>query len=79
MNDPGQALLQVASEQGFLGQRDEENVFAFQPGMFPVEIAPPVDHDIQFNKSIVQPINRFIEAMGFSPISSKLVTSTQLF
>lgn len=61
------------------GQRDEENVFAFQPGMFPVEIAPPVDHDIQFNKSIVQPINRFIEAMGFSPISSKLVTSTQLF
>jgi hypothetical protein len=26
MNDPGQALLQVASEQGFLGQRDEENI-----------------------------------------------------
>ena len=26
MNDPGQALLKVASEQGFLGQRDEENI-----------------------------------------------------
>jgi len=61
------------------GKRDEENVFAFQPGQFPIEIAPPIDHDIQFNKSIISPLNRFVEAMGFSAISAKLVTSTQLF
>lgn len=61
------------------GTRDEENVFAFLPGAFPVEIAPPIDHDAQFNKSIVLPINRFIEAMGFSAVSPKLVVSTQLF
>lgn len=59
--------------------RDEENVFAFIPGSFPVEMAPPIDHDAQFNKSIVQPINRFVEAMGFSTISPKLAVSTQLF
>lgn len=59
--------------------RDEDNVFAFISGAFPVEIAPPLDHDAQFNKSIVQPINRFVEAMGFSSISPKLAVSTQLF
>jgi DNA polymerase elongation subunit (family B) len=61
------------------GTREEENVFAFIAGAFPVEIAPPIDHDAQFNKSIVQPINRFVEAMGFSSISPKLAVSTQLF
>jgi len=57
----------------------DDNVFAFIAGSFPVEFAPPMDHDMQFAKNIVQPINRFIEAMGYSPVSSQLVTSTQLF
>lgn len=61
------------------GTREEENVFAFIPGSFPVEIAPPIDHDLQFNKSIVQPVNRFVEAMGFSAISPKISVATQLF
>jgi DNA polymerase elongation subunit (family B) len=59
--------------------REEDNVFAFIAGSFPIEIAPPLDHDAQFNKSIVQPINRFVEAMGYSAISPKLASSTQLF
>jgi DNA polymerase elongation subunit (family B) len=57
----------------------EENVFAFISGSFPVEFAPPIDYDVQFSKNIIQPINRFVEAMGYSPISSQLVVSTQLF
>ena len=57
----------------------EENVFAFMSGSFPVEFAPPIDYDVQFSKNIVQPINRFVEAMGYSPVSAQLVTSTQLF
>jgi DNA polymerase elongation subunit (family B) len=57
----------------------EENVFAFIAGSFPVEFAPPIDYDVQFAKNIVQPINRFVEAMGYSPVSSQLVVSTQLF
>jgi DNA polymerase elongation subunit (family B) len=61
------------------GSRDEENVYAFLPGAFPIEIAPPIDHDMQFNKSIILPINRFVVAMGFSEVSPKLVVSTQLF
>ena len=57
----------------------EENVFAFIAGSFPVEFAPPIDYDVQFAKNIVQPINRFVEAMGYSPVSPQLVVSTQLF
>lgn len=58
---------------------DEQNVFAFIAGSYPVEFAPPIDYDVQFSKNIIQPINRFIEAMGFPPISPNLVTPTQLF
>jgi DNA polymerase elongation subunit (family B) len=57
----------------------EENVFAFIAGSFPVEFAPQMDYDVQFAKNIIQPINRFVEAMGYSPISAQLVVSTQLF
>jgi DNA polymerase elongation subunit (family B) len=57
----------------------DENVFAFISGSFPVEFAPSMDYDTQFSKNIVQPINRFVEAMGYSPVSPQLVVSTQLF
>lgn len=58
---------------------DVDNVFAFIPGAFPVEIAPQMDLDFQFNKSVVVPINRFVEAMGYPPISPQLLIRTQLF
>lgn len=64
----------------FVKTNDAElNVFAFISGAFPVEFAPPIDYDMQFAKNIIQPINRFVEAMGYSPVSAQLVTSTQLF
>lgn len=59
--------------------KDDQNVFAFIAGAFPVEFAPPMDHDVQFSKNIIQPINRFVEAMGYSPVSPQLVVATQLF
>ena len=59
--------------------KDDQNVFAFISGSFPIEFAPPMDHDVQFSKNIIQPINRFVEAMGYSPVSSQLVVATQLF
>lgn len=58
---------------------EEENVFGFIPGAFPVEFAPPIDYDVQFSKNIIQPINRFVEAMGFPSISPHLIVPTQLF
>ena len=60
-------------------KNDDENVFGFIAGSFPIEFAPSIDYDVQFSKSIVQPMNRFIESMSFSPVSSRLVSSAQLF
>ena len=56
-----------------------ENVFAYLPGNYPVEIAPPVDYDTQFAKCIIDPINRFIAATGLPPLSPELIVKTQLF
>ena len=56
-----------------------ENVFAFQPGNFPYEFAAEIDYDLQFSKTIIEPINRFMVAMGFGPIPANLITSARLF
>ena len=60
-------------------KEDDKNVFGFISGSFPVEFALQIDYDIQFNKSIIQPINRFVEAIGHSSLSPNLVTAAQLF
>ena len=58
---------------------DDRNIFAFIAGSFPIEFAPEIDYDMQFSKTIIQPINRFVEAMGFPALSEQLVVATQLF
>lgn len=55
------------------------NCFAYQPGAFPIEFAPTVDFDTQFAKSIIDPINRLIETIGFPRVSPDLIISKQLF
>lgn len=57
----------------------ENNVFAYSQGNFPYEYAPPVNYDEQFTKTILDPINRFIEVMGFHPISPNLFMINTLF
>jgi len=59
--------------------RGDENVFGYLPGNFPVELAPPVDYDTQFSKGLIEPLNRFISAIGLPPISSEIIVRTQLF
>lgn len=54
-------------------------VFAFQPGSFPYEYAPEVNYDLMFEKAFIDPINRFIVAMGFNPIPANLVVTKSLF
>jgi len=57
----------------------ENNVFAYAPGTYPYEFAPPIDFDEQFTKTILDPINRFIEVMGHNPISPNLFMMNALF
>lgn len=55
------------------------NVFAFPPGDFPIEFAPSVDYDHQFEKCIIDPINRVIDAMGLGKLDRNLVYSASVF
>lgn len=57
----------------------ENNVFAYAQGTHPYEFAPPIDYDQQFTKTILDPINRFIEVMGHNPISPNLFMINTLF
>lgn len=57
----------------------ENNVFGYPQGTFPYEFAPPIDHDEQFTKTILDPMNRFIEVMGYNPISPNLFMINALF
>lgn len=59
--------------------KNGENIFAYLPNNFPIEIAPPIDYEFQFAKSFIEPLNRFISALGLPKISSELVVKTQLF
>jgi DNA polymerase elongation subunit (family B) len=54
-------------------------VFAYAPGEYPYEFAPQVDYDVQFEKTILDPINRVVTAMGFKAFNRNLIYTTSLF
>lgn len=55
------------------------DVFAYNPGNHPYEFAPPVDYDKQFEKTILDPINRVIVAMGFKAFDRNLIYTVSVF
>ena len=55
------------------------NVFAYAPGERPYEFAPDVDYDTQFEKAILDPINRVIQAMGFKALNRNLIYTSAVF
>ena len=57
----------------------ENNVFGYLPGTYPYEFAPPIDMEEQFNRTILDPINRFLEAMGHTPLRPNLLLVNALF
>lgn len=57
----------------------EHNVFAFLPNAFPYEFAPPIDFEMQFEKLIMDPVNRLITALGLNAIPPTLVVAKSLF
>jgi DNA polymerase elongation subunit (family B) len=57
----------------------ENNVFGYLNGTYPYEFAPEVDFDEQFNRVILDPINRFVEAMGYTPLSPNLLLVRALY
>ena len=54
-------------------------IFAYQPGAHPYEIAPTVDYETQFEKSVIDPLNRVLTAVGLHTLNRNLIYSTSLF
>lgn len=55
------------------------DMFAYIRGSYPIEFAPPIDYDEQFNKSILSPINSIIEPLGMPEITKRLSVVMDIF
>lgn len=60
-------------------KHDVCQIFAFQPGAHPYEIAPQVDYELQFEKSVIDPLNRVLVSVGLHSLNRNLIYSTSLF
>lgn len=54
-------------------------VFAFIRGSYPIEMAPEIDLDTQFEKCILSPINSIIEPLGLPVITRRLSVVMSIF
>lgn len=54
-------------------------VFAFLPNNFPLEYAPPIDYNLQFEKLVLEPINRIMAILKHSLLTPDLCYTTALF
>jgi hypothetical protein len=54
-------------------------VFAYIRGSYPIEFAPEIDLNEQFNKSILSPINSIIEPLKLPEITKRLSVVVDIF
>jgi len=55
------------------------DVFAFSRGMFPKEFAPQVDIDAQFERTVLNIVNMFTDALGLPLLNTRLTFSHSIF
>jgi hypothetical protein len=49
------------------------------PGEHPYEFAPAIDFDLQFEKAIIDPMNRVLASLNMKPLDRNLIFSSSLF
>jgi len=54
-------------------------VYAFMPNEHPYEIAPKVDYDTQFEKAMIDPLNRVLTAIVLQTLDTNLIYASALF
>lgn len=59
--------------------RTNGDMFAYIRGQYPMEVAPAIDYDTQFEKSILSPINTIIEPLGMPEITARLSVVMDIF
>lgn len=55
------------------------DVFAFKPNSYPMEFAPKMDIERQFQATILDPLNRIVVPAGFPPLNPSLAYTISLF
>jgi len=55
------------------------NVFAYKPGSFPIEFAPKINLEAQFQATIIDPLNRIIVPAGLPALNPSLAYTVSLF
>lgn len=53
--------------------------FAFLPNNYPIEFAPEMDKDEQFKRLILDPLNRYNEALGLKPVTNNFTYTNPLW
>lgn len=53
--------------------------FAYSQGNYPYEFAPEVDYEMQFEKCILDPLNRIIKVIGLTQLDRNLLYTSSLF
>jgi len=55
------------------------NVFGYIAGAYPYEFAPQIDYEGQFEKCMIEPLNRILHVMGKQTLNRSLLYSNSLF
>ncbi len=72
-------LIKSGDKMKFYYAKGDYDVFGFLPGNYPYEFALEIDYSRQFEKTIVEPFNRFIRILGFNEIPGNLIYNIGLF
>jgi hypothetical protein len=55
------------------------DIFSFIAGSYPYEFAPEIDYDAQFEKCIIDPLNRVFTVIGMQTLNRNLIYANSLF
>jgi DNA polymerase elongation subunit (family B) len=72
-------LLKTSDKLKYYYAIGQHDVFGFIPGNYPMEFAYPINYDLQFEKTVIEPLNRYLSAIGFNKIPSQLMYAQSLF
>ena len=56
-----------------------QTVFAYKVGAYPAEIAPKINYEMQFQKTVLDPLNRIIVPAGLPALNPSLAYTVSLF
>jgi predicted transcriptional regulator len=59
--------------------KSTNDIFAYIRGSYPIEMAPEIDLDTQFEKCILSPINSIVEPLGLPNITKRLSVVMDIF